>query len=238
MNRIPIAASLALALACQRAAPPSPQYADAREKLLQIRKEKLDEAYFDDRIPEVLELLAEVHPQSVDGPAARQLKQDIEAARAERAKQLDEEAKLIERIRAPPPASFAASPSAPSPQLQPVAAAAPDAGPPTDPQAGMSESEFKSRFSGCFSFARPFMSATGQNGEAWSLKDIAACRDRHRASVGKIVLLSKGQVVGIVAEKDAPVAEYTLVDGRLVPADQVPPAPKAVDAGPPPAPEE
>ena len=235
MKRFALAVLLVLAVlpSCRkRPGPPSLEYAEARDKLIEIRKDRVEDAYFDPRIEEVLALLAQVDPKSVDADAARELKAEIDQARAEKARHDQEEAKLIEQVRASPSVGSTASLPAPSPAAEPEAAAGPtDAGPPKDPVNGMSASDFKRLFSDCYDFVRPAMGPTGNTGETWALKDMGVCRDRHPGSVGHYVILLDNKVSGMPTMEQAAPTKFKLVNGQLVPAGAEPPA-----APPPPAP--
>ncbi len=216
---IPMVVALALATDCRRAGPPAAEYTEAREKLSQLRKERAVDAYFDPRIREVVDLLSQVDPDSVDAQAAAELKKEIETARADRAAAEEAERRAIEAARTPPP-----MPASPSGSGSPALLSAPTASPepqkkppPEDPTAGMSEAEFKERFSRCFEYKMPTLAPSGVMGEAFVLKDIAACRDRHGSAVGRIVVLGEGKVQAVLAASAATEKKFQLVDGKLVP---------------------
>jgi hypothetical protein len=227
--------ALAALAGCKRPGPPSFEYGEARDKLIEIRKDRGVDAYFDPRIEDVLALLSQVDPKSIDAPAAKQLAAEIDNARAEKAKHDSDQAKLIEQARATPTVPLSSPGVATATTLAPkVQDGGPvDAGPPKDPVAGMTDSDFRNLFSDCYQYVRPSLSPTGAPGETWGLKDIATCRDRHPGSVDHVVILRDGKVIGIVPAQEAAPKEFKLVDGRLVPVTTETPKPPPAPTSPP-----
>jgi hypothetical protein len=215
--RIALLLALAGAFACQRSpGPPSPEYARARELHLKLAASFADEADGRPEMDEVLALLARVPPDSVDAPSA----QDLEARIAEGRRRLAaERADREKRIAAAGPAAW------PSGAGAPLAAApvAPEAEPRLPALApGLKLDAFRAAYGDCFEPRTPLEiqiretdgGATTRQGDAWSLKGDAACRQKHPGQAGQVVLFAQGVLLGFRPEGDVKAVVRTVAGKR------------------------
>ena len=222
--RIVLVAALALGAAGCKKHKPSPDYAEAVALYDRLYADKLEDAYIDPGMAQVEELLARVPADSRDQQAAAELMAKIQAGRARISAENDARQKTIADALKPvdfksgsegPTFVQPATPPAPEPSPD-AAVAAPDAGA-TQPLTGMTAAEFQRRFSTCFALFKP-LEVTGQGlCDAYELKDMALCRERHPGFVSALVLTNAEKVVGI-APKSAMVVEYRYPDGGLADA--------------------
>ncbi|MGI5862114.1 MAG: hypothetical protein ACOX6T_08645 [Myxococcales bacterium] len=218
-----------LSFACNRAGPPSAEYAEAREKWSALVRDQLDEAALAPEADEVLALLGQVDPKSIDAPYASELRAEIEKARAEAKAQAEARAKALEAAEAALRPVVADTPdfeepSSPEPADEPPAqaAAAPDAGQ-TDkgqPVEDMPASDFRTKFARCFEFKNDSLVNGLAGGQVWGLKDLSICRDLHPTFVSNSVLLYEDKVAAIRPNEELAPKKYVVMDGKLLPLEE------------------
>lgn len=220
-----ICACLSFGLACKKPAP-SPQYGQASERWSALYRDKLEDAYLDPDVDEILGLLGKVDDGSLDARFAKELTGKLQRGRDEaRARAADRE-KLLAEAYAPP--TFHGSAEAPvlavattSQAETPAKEAAPAVAPVDDqPKAGMSEADFTSRFSRCFEYKNDYITPTGGKGSVYGLRDLSLCRDLHREFVTQAVMIEAGKVQGIMSRDALTPKKYKQVNGQLVPYDE------------------
>ncbi len=141
---------------------------------------------------EVLALLDRVPADSVDAPAAAELKGRI----LENRRRL--EARAAERRRAVEAAGRPADWVAPSGEGGGAAGAARPA-----IAAGMKLDDFKAAYGDCFEWKTEIQIQRGDGGvlaprgEAWGLKRDPACKERHAAQADQVVLFANGSLVTV-----------------------------------------
>ncbi len=119
---------LAVALAgCRRHTGPDANYQKASQLFQQLYATELDDAYGDPKIDEVVALLKQVAPRSIDAERASQMLGSIERGRAALAKERAEREKLTAA------ASATSAVNAIDPSKVIASSAPEDAGPPRDP---------------------------------------------------------------------------------------------------------
>ena len=221
--------AVSLLFACNRPGPPSPEYEEAREKWSTLVRERLDDAAIDPGADEVLRLLGSVDAKSIDSQYARDLKAEIEAARAEATRRDERSAESVATAQAAlrPVVSDsladeeAEAPAAPvEPPASAKAPAAADAGQDSgQPEEGMDASEFRSKFARCFEYKNDSLVGGVGGGQVWALKDLSICRQLHPRFSSNSVLLFEGKIAIRSSAELAP-ERYILVDGQLVPEQE------------------
>ncbi len=248
------ALALALALcACQKPRP-SPEYRQARDRHYEIIASYPLEAYARPEMDEVLALLDRVPKDSLDAEAATSLREKIVDERRAIAEEQARRAKLVES--AGPSAAWApvgggvggggmgagsgstAEGGEPPPEGAGGAPAAPTR-PRSQLAPGTPLADFQKAQGECFEAKAP--ARIGQRegkpleGEAWGLKDEAACRKAHPDEVGRLALFADGKLVEVREASEAKAAQVTQVvkgvpgkDGILAlpPGTKLPPGSK------------
>jgi hypothetical protein len=237
LSYVALLVAASLLFACNRTAPPSPEYAEAREKWTGLLREKLDGAAADPRAEEVLALLSQVDPRSSDAQFAGELKREIETSRAQAIESARQQEQIVEQAQAAlaAPAVFDSDREAAAPAEPAAAEPAPDAGVDAgtenaEPTEGMDDAEFRTRFARCFEYKHDSLVGGVAGGKVWGMKDLGICRDLHPGLVGKSVLLFESKVASIRPSAELAPKSYVVVDGKLVPAEEAkklaPPAQK------------
>jgi hypothetical protein len=218
-----LVAALAVGLgACHRAAPDSPEFQQAFELYNKIYAAKLDDAYGDMRMQEVVSLLAKVDPASSRADEAKELKAKVDQGLAEFKKRQDTVAEDQKAAEAPakwegsPGGAVAPESSAPPPL--PTGATAPTLGMPRD--------EFLKRFGDCFEL-RGLYQQGGKQGEAYGVRE--PCAKRFSSLGNSLVILLDNQVSRLL-----PMNEATTLDAGQPEAPAPPPPPKPEPPPPPP----
>lgn len=229
---------LALSTAgCRREPPPSPEYEQAFERYLALRKDARDAVFLDPEMDEVLEQLATVDPGSRDARAASELTNTIlqgqERARAHQAE--------LEAMRgvANRPVEIPPSREEPPPDAEPVVENPVEETP--QPTYGMTVAQLREQLSRCFEPGEAMHIPGKGLRDIWVLKDLQVCRDLHPKYVKDVVLLESGKVWGtatpgerIEFPADAGAAPQTgSGDGAAEAAPAPTPAPKAQEAAAP-----
>jgi hypothetical protein len=232
-----VAAGVASLVACSRPLP-SPEYDEARQRWTALVREQGDAAAEDRRAEDVIGLLARVPPESADAAGAAELRARIDGERKARAEERERRARLVARagaLPATPAAGAVAGPPARAPAERP-----PPAAPWLVP--GMRLEEFRAQVGDCFERRGPMQVGSPDGGpptagEAWALREGAACEERYAAASGKLVLFAQGALAGVALpsavrtiEKRERVELGTLPDGGVgirTDAGVVPPPPGA-----------
>jgi hypothetical protein len=193
---ISLAALIALG-SCSKRGKPSAEFTQAHAMFARIYGEKLDEAFDDSRMEMVEQLLAKVPADSSDAAAAHELSQRITAGRAQAQAEAKKRSEALAAARTPvqvPPSSFPRT----SPTEMDAGAPTVDAGPPLNPSPGMPYAQFIELFSGCFRQRNSILVEGRGMREAWELKDIANCRDRHPGFEDMIVIIDENLILTTV----------------------------------------
>lgn len=189
------------AASCKKVRLPSAEYEQAQQFHVALLGRYAEDGYDRPEADEILKLLDQVPPQSLDAEAAAQLKARILAGRQRLA---DQRAERERRLAAAGPATGDFSPSSSSGG----AAAAPEAGPRIAP--GMKVEELKAAFGDCFEMKTPInvegmgpADAGPQAGEAWGVKDTPACKERHAAQAQSYLVFTEGVLRAVRPAADA-----------------------------------
>jgi len=209
-----IAAIAAVALSgCRKKS--SPEFYDAQTEYTGLVDRLGDDAYTDDEMDHVKQLLGVVPPDALEAGDAKKLLAEIESN--------------TNRVLAAQGATAKPGPSVPgeAPPLPPdtpaagtavgsAAGAQADGGSQVRPHAGMTEDEFKQLFGDCVASAgEASMPGISDKGAAWAVNDDDACRQKLGAAPGTSYVFVKGTLRGMM--------QRSLTETR-----------EAVDAGPPP----
>ncbi|HEY8210897.1 MAG TPA: hypothetical protein VIG99_25610 [Myxococcaceae bacterium] len=221
MIRHPGTALLLLALlvaapGCPRERGHSKAFDDASALFRKAFVEKDEDAFDDPRMQEVERLLSVVPPQSIDFPAAEELKKRIADGRAAL------EARRAENAQpeAPPPPAdpWAGERNDPPPEV-------PDAGPPLAraPRIGMTVEELRKRFSECFSYRENIVVEGHGRHDVYAPSATEACAKEYPGFAQKLVVIDEaGQKIMGFAPAGALETRYYYPDGGEAP----PPRPK------------
>ncbi len=205
------------AAGCRRGRGDSPQFEQAFRRYTQLYADKLDDAYGDPAMAQVLALLRQVDPRSSRAAEAAELESKVEKGMKEFA---DREARLAAADKA-----AAAAPAWPAAREGPAPVAAPPVAA-AGPALGMTRDEFLGKFGGCF-VEKGLYEQGAKHGEAYAMK--LACAARYPFLQGDLVVLLDGRVSRLV-----PLSDVT-VSTREKPA-ATPPAPPPPAKPPPPPP--
>lgn len=199
---------------------------------IDLLREKKDKAFLETGADEVLALLKQVDPKSIDAPPAAALQAEIEKGQREAAEAEAALQKQLAQARAAArsdPSTISGS-GAPASETKPASDVSAMAGSPDDkqPRQGMSASELEQKFGRCFEPKSDAMVGGAMGGKVWALKDLGKCRELFKDFVGRSVLVFDGKVDSIRPNAELAPKKLKLVDGKLVPADEKdlqPPAP-------------
>jgi hypothetical protein len=217
--------AVAAFVACSRRGVESPQFRSAFTLFNQIYAAKLDDAYGDPQMAEVLRLLGEVDRKSMDAQSAGELSIRIEKGQAEfRARQA---AVAREEQTARRPAQWQGSSSSDVVSLaKPAGAPAATSG----PTLGMTRDEFLAKYAACFSLKGLYQAGPRQ-GEAYAVKE-GDCATRYPAMAGAVVVLLDNKVSSLIPMAD--IKTVVLDAGPLEPEAPPPPPPPPPPLPPPP----
>lgn len=180
---------------CNRAKP-SLEYAEAAGQHSILVARLGDDAYVDDEMTRVEELLHKVPAQSTDAAAAAQLlaliaseRKRIEAEAAAHQRELD----AALRVTDLPDSPRTPEPVAPPPD-------APDAGGSWELTAGMTVDEMKKASGDCFSSTGPIKlrktDGTDLDGQLYERRDSEPCRTRYEQYTGRMLVFRDGKLAG------------------------------------------
>jgi len=221
--RIPLALALAAGLAACSRPQPSPEYEKARQLHAALVARSPLDPYAQPQMAQVLELLAQVAPDSLDAEAAKALREKVEGELKAQAEERTRRARLVEgagRPAAPTPEPAAAPLEAAAAPL--AEAAAPEARPPSSLTAGTSLAEFQKTKGECFEAKAPARIAgeggKSIEGQAWGLKESEACKKAHPDEVGRMVLFADGKLLDVRQASEAKEKGVTRrIEGELRP---------------------
>jgi hypothetical protein len=191
---------------CSRPAAPSPEYAEARRRHAEVVAAHPADAAARPEMGAVLDLLARVPPGSPDAPAAAELRARIEEERG----RLVEEAARRDAL-----AASAARPPPMPPDASPPGASAPAAQPGSALrlQPGLALEAFREQAGDCFEKKTDLEiveDTRTRAGEAWALRAVVGCAERHPAYVGQYVLFADGAYVSTRPQVEAQRVERKL----------------------------
>ena len=189
-------------VACRKPAKPSEEYTQAHTRFSKLYAQKGDDAFLAPEMAEVESLLARVPPDSMDAPAANELRARIQTGRQQA--QAREKAKkdALAKLHAPgeQPAGFNTAPSsAPTPSEEPTDAGT-DAGVAGVPGIGTPVAQLASGFSGCFQKGEPLEVRGRGLRERWELADLAACRQQYGSLQDQVLIVEDGKVLAQVSK--------------------------------------
>lgn len=191
------------AASCKKQPEASPAFAQAIELHAKLYGKWLDEAYTRPEMAEVEALLLQVPADGLEKGPADEL---LARIRRERARLADETAAREKAVTKAVASSREVSPSASgdSTASGPAGAGAAltdasDAGS-SQPEKGMSEAEFTSRFSRCFRSVEPIEVFGKGRANAYELREVANCRELHPGFADSVVLIFERKVLQISAK--------------------------------------
>jgi hypothetical protein len=193
-------------VACRKPAKPSEEYAQAHKRFGKLYGEKGDDAFLDPELAQVESLLDQVPADSLDAPAAQELRKRIQAgkqqAQAEEKAREDAMAKAREPGQVPSgfgsepgPAASAPSDSEPTDEASDAGTEAPDAGGGV-PGVGTPEAQLAS--SGCFQKGEPLEVKGRGRRDRWELADRPACRQQYASLQDQVLIIEEGKVLAQV----------------------------------------
>jgi hypothetical protein len=237
--------TLLLTSACPKSSgPPSEDYQKARTIWLELLKDKRDNASSDPAAQDVLALLQKVDPTSIDGPAAANLKAQIEQGISEaKARQSDldkEQDQARQAAQAVGPGTTFGPSRYGTGETQAVAdGGVAAAGGEDSPKVGMTTAEFEGKFGRCFEMKNEAAIGGKLGGQVWGLKDLGLCRERFKDFLTHSVVLVDGKVDSIRSNEEVAPKKYKIVDGKVVAAEEkdLKPEPPKEPPKPPQAPE-
>lgn len=193
-------------VACRKPAKPSEAYSQAYTRFGKLYAEKGDDAFVDPALSDVEALLAQVPPDSLDAPAANDLRTRIQNGKQQAEARQKAKADALAQARQPSqmPSGFNTGPSTP-PRSEPETPAEPtdagtDAGTAGAPATGTPVSQLASGFSGCFQKGEP-LEVTGRGTrDRWELADRPACRQQYGSFQDQVMIIEDGKVLGMVSK--------------------------------------
>lgn len=190
-------------VACRKPAKPSEAYAQAYSRFGKLYAEKGDDAFVDPAISDVESLLSQVPADSLDAPAANDLRTRIQNGKQQAEARQKAKADALAQARQPGqmPSGFNTSPSTapstPEPSEEPEDAGT-DAGTAGVPGIGTPVSQLATGFSGCFQKGEP-LEVTGRGTrDRWELADRPACRQQYGSLQEQVMIIEDGKVLGMV----------------------------------------
>lgn len=190
-------------VACRKPAKPSEAYSQAYSRFGKLYAEKGDDAFVDPAISEVESLLSQVPADSLDAPAANDLRTRIQNGKQQAEARQKAKADALAQARQPTqmPSGFNSAPStAPSTPEEPEEPedASKDAGTAGVPGIGTPVAQLASGFSGCFQKGEP-LEVTGRGTrDRWELADRPACRQQYGSLQDQVMIIEDGKVLGMV----------------------------------------
>jgi hypothetical protein len=214
---------VAAPVACRKPAQPSEAYTQAHTLFGKLYGARGDEAFLDPQMDQVESLLSQVPSDSLDAPAAHDLRARIQAGKQQA--QAREKAKndALASARTPTnvPPGFGSSseqaPPAPTPSEEAPEAQAepPDAGTGGMPGIGTPVAQLASGFSGCFQKGEQIDVKGRGLRDRWELQDRAACRQQYASLQEQVLIIEEGKVLALVSKS---AIQAIPVDGGTPPA--------------------
>ncbi|WP_375764701.1 hypothetical protein NR798_23540 [Archangium gephyra] len=196
---------VAAPVACRKPAKPSEAYAQAHTRFGKLYGEKGDDAFLDPELAQVEALLAQVPADSLDAPAAQELRTRIQTgkqqAEAQQKAKTDAMAQARQPGQVPPGFNSAPSSAAPAPSASEEPDEASDAGTGADagtgvPGVGTPEAQLAS--SGCFQKGEPLEVKGRGRRDRWELADRPACRQQYASLQDQVLIIEEGKVLAQV----------------------------------------
>jgi hypothetical protein len=191
---------VAAPVACHKPARPSEAYAQAHTRFGKLYAEKGDDAFVDPELAQVESLLDQVPADSMDAPAAKELRARIQTGKQQAEAQQKAKADAMAEARQIPSGFNSAPSSAPAPSASEPPDEAPHAG--TDggtagvPGVGTPEAQLAS--SGCFLKGEPLEVKGRGRRDRWELADRPACRQQYAPLQDQVLIIEDGKVLAQV----------------------------------------
>ncbi len=219
-------------VACRKPAQPSEAYTQAHTRFGKLYGEKGDDAFLAPELAEVESLLAQVPADSLDAPAAQELRARIQTGKqqAQAREKARNDALANARTPGEVPAGFGTAsgtppPPAPTEEVPEAQAEAQDAGTGGMPGIGTPVAQLASGFSGCFQKGEQIDVKGRGLRDRWELQDRAACRQQYAPLQEQVLIIEEGKVLALVSKS---AIQAIPVDGGTPPAGRP-------DGGTPPA---
>ncbi|WP_043393205.1 hypothetical protein [Archangium violaceum] len=197
---------VAAPVACRKPAQPSEAYTQAHTRFGKLYGEKGDDAFLDPALAEVESLLAQVPADSLDAPAAQELRTRIQAGKQQAAAHEKAREDAMAQAREPGPGSTgfgsdtgssAPAPSDSEPSDEGSNDGTEDAGTGTGvPGVGTPEAQLAS--SGCFQKGEPLEVKGRGRRDRWELADRPACRQQYASLQDQALIIEEGKVLAQV----------------------------------------
>ncbi|WPB82427.1 hypothetical protein KYC5002_25345 [Archangium violaceum] len=198
---------VAAPLACRKPAQPSEAYIQAHKRFGKLYGEKGDDAFLDPEISEVESLLAQVPTDSLDAPAAQELRARIQTGKQQAAAQEKAREDAMAKAREPGPGSTgfgsdmgsspAPAPSGSEPSDEDSDASTDDADAGTG-VLGVGTPEAQLASSGCFQKGEPLEVKGRGLRDRWELADRPACRQQYASLQDQALIIEEGKVLAQV----------------------------------------
>lgn len=195
---------LAAPVACRKPAKPSEAYAQAHTRFGKLYAEKGDGAFVDPALSEVESLLDQVPADSLDAPAANDLRARIQAGKQQARARDKAKADALAQATQPSqmPSGFNTAPSTPAPQRseppqEEDSDAGTDAGTAGMPGPGTPAAQLASGFSGCFQKGESLEVKGRGMRDRWELADRPACRQQYASLQDQVLIIEDGKVLGM-----------------------------------------
>ncbi|WNG57820.1 hypothetical protein F0U59_25960 [Archangium gephyra] len=198
---------VAAPLACRKPAQPSEAYIQAHKRFGKLYGEKGDDAFLAPEMSEVESLLAQVPTDSLDAPAAQELRARIQTGKQQAAAQEKAREDAMAKAREPGPGSTSfGSDMGSSP------ASAPSGSEPSDEGSnggteeadagtgvlGVGTPEAQLASSGCFQKGEPLEVKGRGRRDRWELADRPACRQQYASLQDQALIIEEGKVLAQV----------------------------------------
>jgi len=206
-------AVLLLGTGCRSERKRSIDYAQAIELHATLVGSEVDEAYSDPQMEEVVGLLRKVNESHVEHGAALSLLDRIQKERERVVAERKAREDALKKAQTPVPFQHSGASASPAAGRTEVAAPSPRAG--DQPEIGMGFRDFDRQFSGCFTQWQSIEVKGRGPMDAYELKDITNCRERHPGFMGKLVLVRGSEIYSFI-ERSAVRLERRLPDGGVL----------------------
>ena len=198
---------VAAPLACRKPAQPSEAYIQAHKRFGKLYGEKGDDAFRDPGLAEVESLLAQVPADSLDAPAAQELRARIQTGKQQAAAQEKAREDAMAKAREPGPGftgfrSDMGSSPAPAPSgSEPPDEDSDDSTDEADAGTGVlgvGTPEAQLASSGCFQKGEPLEVKGRGRRDRWELADRPACRQQYASLQDQALIIEEGKVLAQV----------------------------------------
>jgi hypothetical protein len=192
-------------VACRKPAKPSEAYAQAHTRFGKLYGEKGDNVFLDPELAQVEALLDQVPADSLDAPAANELRTRIQTGKQQAQAQEKAKADAMAQARQPgqlPPGFNTGSSPSPAPSAAEPVEEEPDTGTAVAdagtgvPGVGSPEAVLAS--SGCFQKGEPLEVKGRGRRDRWELADRPACRQQYASLQDQVLIIEEGKVLAQV----------------------------------------